>query len=183
MNELQELIQAVITWPSRHVDALWSTAVAAAVIAFLLKLGRDFVVDKIRQAANVRVVAVYIKMAIGTWDALATPGTLNVPFGQRLASLDSLISATLLDHPSQRAGRERYTPFVVYARQNDLTIAEVRELLGFLNRKAVEEVVDFIQLEAMVHTFAEDFKERIRPTRIYAKEESRTFPLLQRHSG
>ena len=39
-------------------------AVAAAAAAFLLKLGRDFVTDKSRQAASVRIVAVYIRRAV-----------------------------------------------------------------------------------------------------------------------
>ena len=127
---------------------------------FFLKLARDFIVDKVRQAANVRVVTVYIQLAIESWEARGGIVTdPNAPLRRYLAIVPA-ITEKILDpqHPFHCADRELFTPFVVFSAHDNLTIAEVRDLLGFLRKKEIKDVVEFVQEEAMVHTSAEDFR-------------------------
>ena len=57
--------EAVFDAIEAFLDEKAAALIAAAAVAFLLKLGRDFVVDRSRQAASVRIVAVYIRLAVG----------------------------------------------------------------------------------------------------------------------
>ncbi len=134
-----------------------SSAVAAVAMGFVLKLARDFVSDKRRQAASLRIVAVYIGLAKEGWD---DPGFLEdeeSSVGRSIASLPSAI-CKIRDPSPEGDGREPYTPFVPFSPHDDLTVAEVRDLLGFLDRHTIECVVKFIQTEATTHALAADFR-------------------------
>ena len=142
-----------------HVDAAIAaaTAVAVAALAFLLKLARDFVADKGRQATSLRIVAVYIRLAMEGWD---DPGFINdsdAPDGKSIASLPSAIDA-IQDPTPATAGKLPYMPFVPFSPHDNLTVAEVRDFLGHLNSETIECAVRFIQADAMTHALAEDLR-------------------------
>lgn len=134
-----------------------SSAVAAVALGFALKLARDFVADKRRQAASLRIVAVYIGLAREGWDDPGFVDDKDSPDGRSIASLPSAIGK-IRDPSPESDGREPYTPFVPFSPHDDLTVAEVRDFLGFLDRHTIECVVKFIQAEATTHALAADFR-------------------------
>ena len=151
--------QALETWLSSFpsLTTLAASGVVAAAVAFVLKLGRDFVADKRRQAASLRIVAVYIGLAKEGWD---NPGFVEddqAPTGRSIASLPSAMDN--IRRPQPEGGNEElYTPFVPFSPQDDLSVAEVRDFLGFLDRHTIGYVVKFIQSEATTHALADDFR-------------------------
>ena len=132
-----------------------SSSAAAAALAFVLSLARDFVADKSRRAASLRIVAVYIRLAIKEWKH----DDLDPERGdeRHIANLSSVIESIASPRPPG-SGLDPFTPYVAFSPHDDLSVAEVREFLGFLDRAAMESVVNFIQAEAMVHALAADFR-------------------------
>ena len=132
-----------------------SSSVAAAALAFLLKLARDFVADKSRRAASLRIVTVYIRLAVREWeheDMAAERGD-----ERSIANLSSIVDNIGASRPADSA-LDPFTPFVAFSPHDDLSVAEVRDFLGFLDSATIESVVNFIQAEAMVHALASDFR-------------------------
>lgn len=134
-------------------------AIAAAAIAFLLKLCRDFIVDKSRQAASVRIVAVYIRRAVEGWDHpdIQKDG-LNPKKRRRVAMLRNQVRNTL--RAARGPGGEPFTAFVPFSPHDSLTVAEVRDFLGFLDSRTIDAVVKFVQAEAITHALAADFRSK-----------------------
>ena len=132
-----------------------SSSVAAAALAFVLKLARDFVADKSRRAASLRIVAVYIRLAVKEWEH----EDMDRERGDErsIANLSSVID-NIGTPPPAGSGLDPFTPYVAFSPHDDLSVAEVRDFLGFLDSGTIESVVNFIQAEAMVHALAADFR-------------------------
>ena len=148
---MESILQAIDGFLDEHAVA----AIGAAAIAFLLKLGRDFVVEKSRQAASLRIVAVYIRLAVEAWEH---PDIRPERAERRIVNLCTIIRRTLNSEPTVGSDQELFTPFVPFSPHDNLTVAEVRDFLGFLDSKTIEIVVDFIQAEALTHALAADFR-------------------------
>lgn len=124
--------------------------VAAAALAFLLKLGQDFLADKSRQAASLRIVTVYIRLAMEGWDVPGFVVDPAAPAGRSIAGLSRTIAKIRNPEP--------YTPFVPFSPHDNLTVFEVRDFLGFLDSEEIESAVRFIQADAMTHALADDLR-------------------------
>ncbi len=132
-------------------------AITAPAVAFLLKLGRDFVVDKSREAAGLRIVAVYVRLAVEEWDHVdLRPDASDPRKPRRILNLCAYVRKILASPPD--GGQEGFTPFVPFSPHDNLTVAEVRDFLGFLDSRTIEKVVKFIQAEAITHALAADFR-------------------------
>ena len=134
-------------------------AIAAPAVAFLLKLGRDFVVDKSREAASLRIVAVYVRLAIEEWDHVDLKSDASNPGKpRRILNLCTYVRKILASQPDADCGQEGFTPFVPFSPHDNLTVAEVRDFLGSLDSRTIEKVVKFVQAEAITHALAADFR-------------------------
>lgn len=136
------------------LDERAGALIAAAAVAFLFKLGHDFIREKQRQAASLRIVDVYIRLAVKDWEH---PDIRPERGGDRSILRLAAHIETIGDSRAE-GGKEAFTPFVPYTPQDDLSVAEIRDFLGFLDRQSIECAVDFIQTEAMAHALAADFR-------------------------
>ena len=154
-------------------------AIAAAAAAFLLKLGRDFVVDKSRQAASVRIVAVYIRRAVEGWDHPdIQPDESNPKKRRRIVKLRIHIRNTL--RAARGPGGEPFTSFIPFSPHDNLTVAEVRDFLGFLDSRTIDAVVKFVQSEAITHALAEDFRSEYVRRQFDARRKARLLFIFNR---
>ncbi len=137
------------------VVILASSSVAAAALAFLLKLARDFVADKSRQSASLRIVTVYVRLAVKEWDHEDMDPARGTE--RRVVNLSTIIEKI---REPRREGSELdpFTPYIAFSAHDDLSVSEVRDFLGFLDSTTIESVVDFIQAEALVHALAQDLR-------------------------
>ena len=136
------------------IDERAVIVIVVAAIAFLFKLARDFVVDKNRQAASLRIVAVYIRLAVEEWehpDIRPERGKVR-----RILNLCTFIRKILKSTPT--GAQEPWTPFIPFSPHDNLSVAEVRDFLGFLDSRTIEIVVKFVQAEAITHALAADFR-------------------------
>ena len=133
-------------------------AVAGAAIAFIFKLLGDYIAEKNRQATNVRVLATYIDLAIENWDQQKIAAVPGSPSEFRMANYDEIEARTTQYPNINGAGGERYTPFVPFSPHDDLTIDEVRDLIGFLDQREIEAVIRFVETEGLTHAIAKDFR-------------------------
>ena len=101
-----------------------SSSVAAAALAFALKLARDFVADKSRRAASLRIVAVYIRLAVKEWEH----EDMDRERGDErsIANLSSVID-NIGTPPPAGSGLDPFTPYVAFSPHDDLSVAEVRD--------------------------------------------------------
>ena len=141
---------------SLQAKAAWAVMVAAA--AFFLKLLRDFVVEKVRQATGLRIVSVYIRVAVAAWKADGVDPVHTKD--ERLArpQLAAVVSRITEEAEGAEEDKEGFTPYIPFCRHDDLSVDDVREWLGFLDSATLERIVHFIQSEALVHALAEDFR-------------------------
>lgn len=154
-------------------------AIAAAAVAFLLKLGRDFVVDKSRQAASVRIVAVYIRRAVEGWDHPdIRPDESNPMKRRRFAKLGIHIGKTL--RAARGPGGEPFTTFIPFSPHDNLTVAEVRDFLGFLDSRTIDAVVKFVRAEAITHALAEDLRSTYVRQQFDARRKARFLFIFNR---
>lgn len=136
------------------LDERAGALIAAAAVAFLFKLGHDFSREKLRQAASLKIVDVYIRLAVKDWDH----PDIRPERGADRSILRLAAHIETIEGSKAEGGKEAFTPFVPYTPQDDLSVAEIRDFLGFLDRESIESVVDFIQTEAMAHALAADFR-------------------------
>ena len=154
-------------------------AIAAAAVAFLLKLGRDFVIDKNRQAASVRIVAVYIRRAVEGWDHPdIRPDESNPTKRRRIAKLGIQIRNIL--RAARGPGGEPFTSFIPFSPHDNLTVAEVRDFLGFLDSRTIDAVVKFVQAEAITHALAEDLRSEYVRQQFHARRKARLMFIFNR---
>ena len=76
---------------------------------------------------------------------------------RRIVGLEANIEKIRAGRPAE-SNLDPFTPYVPFSPHDDLTVAEVRDFLGFLDSETIKTVVDFIQAEALAHALADDFR-------------------------
>lgn len=137
-------------------------AMAGAATAFIFKIVGDYIEEKKRQATNVRILAAYIDLAIENWKTQGiTADSKSQTTGFRIANFDEVAAKTTQTPNTDSTSDEPYTPFVPFTSHDDLTIDEVRDLIGFLNNRDIGAVVRFVELEGLTHAVARDFRSEL----------------------
>ncbi len=139
---------------SLNQGASW--AIIAGATGFLLRLFRDFVVEKERQATGLRIVAVYIRVAIKRWSQDGIDPNQTETERKERPQFAKVVETIMAG--GQETNAEGYTPYVPFSRHDDLSVNDVREWLGFLDSKTLQHIVEFIQNEALAHALADDFR-------------------------
>ena len=152
LSKLQAVLDILLS------DTAVMTAVVGTAVAFILKLLGDYITEKNRQATNVRVLAAYIDLAIENWTQQGIAANPQSQIGFRIAKYDEVAVKTTRIPNIDGAGGELYTPFVPFSSHDDLALDEVRVLIGFLKNEEIEAVVRFVELEALTHAIARDFR-------------------------
>lgn len=127
-----------------------------AVVVFILKLMRESYNERCRQANNCKVIDTYIHLAIEEWERSGVGGKNSEVHG--IENLSEFISTTLSGGHEKCGGDEQFTPFVPFSPYDSLSISEMFDSLGFLDRNTFSTIMEFGQEEALIHALANDFR-------------------------
>ncbi|MCY4150210.1 MAG: hypothetical protein OXF73_12860 [Gammaproteobacteria bacterium] len=150
-------------------------SVIVVLVAFVLKMYKGYIVNQNSKVTNLRVVVVYIGIAIKSWelDEENSRECLTETHRAKLAEIKNN-----LDKSKDSTVSEEYTPFVAFSQTDHLSIDDIRNWFGFLDKHKLDSIVEFIQNETLVYAIARDLRSEYVRQQFTAERKANLIELL-----